>query len=556
MKKNRIVTRVKDRTGLAKSKNRNADLAVLRGKYAQFSKNLKFLVSALRHQHDAMLAHSKARLEVAKAVNALTVETPLFKCGGDIPASAVGTADGGGGDDDDEDAAHGGDGAASEAVVPHRQDPGSYAAIVLQLHKKHKMYGDKYAEHILEYATKWHSLLDTRVAKHLKEAEKLRVDLDHYGRKVDDLNKSMNKTMSKGKSVSDAGADKVKRNEQKLVQARMEYDRFINNLCGFLEEVINRGWKDMHPLLIKMGQFDGALSAEETSLLKGSMAAVMMELKRMPARHPGLQPAGRLKDLENSSLESICRLHNGGGGGRESPLALQQGGGGEVAPYAGRGESGGAAGPSGGLFGGLVEPGGGGGMRHSSSTGGMSLGGSGGSGTMSHSGSLVLAGSGGGNDWAAAAGLSPPPSGGLAAGGGGLAPLPPPLRPPAPSHLQQQQYRAQDMSPQAMATSDLLTTMRHAAPPPTMDDIFAGGGGTTAPPPAGMPPPPPSMPPPPPPSLGGLSMYDGPAPAHPPHPGPRPPQAGPGPGTHPFGASFGHPSTAAPAPAPPYNPFG
>ena len=95
MKKNRIVTRIKDTTGIAKSKNRNEDLIELRAKYQQFSKNLKFLITSLTNNHASMVAYGKSRLEVAKAINALTVDTPLFGCAGDIPANAVGTTDGG-----------------------------------------------------------------------------------------------------------------------------------------------------------------------------------------------------------------------------------------------------------------------------------------------------------------------------------------------------------------------------------------------------------------------------------------------------------------------------
>ena len=82
MKKNRIVTRVKDKTGIAKSKNRNDDLISLRAKYHQFAKNLKFLITTLTNNHAAMVSYSKSRLEVAKAINTMTVDTPLFKCAG------------------------------------------------------------------------------------------------------------------------------------------------------------------------------------------------------------------------------------------------------------------------------------------------------------------------------------------------------------------------------------------------------------------------------------------------------------------------------------------
>jgi hypothetical protein len=97
MKKNRIVTRIKDTTGIAKSKNRNEDLIELRAKYQQFCKNLKFLILLLTNNHALMVAYGKLRLKVAKTINALSVDTPLFGWAGDIPAAAVGTTEGGAG---------------------------------------------------------------------------------------------------------------------------------------------------------------------------------------------------------------------------------------------------------------------------------------------------------------------------------------------------------------------------------------------------------------------------------------------------------------------------
>ena len=65
MKKNRIATRLKDKTGIAKSKNRSDDLLSLRTKYEQFSKNLKFLIKTLTNNQVAMQQYSKSRLEVS-----------------------------------------------------------------------------------------------------------------------------------------------------------------------------------------------------------------------------------------------------------------------------------------------------------------------------------------------------------------------------------------------------------------------------------------------------------------------------------------------------------
>ena len=115
----------------------------------------KFLITTLTNNNNNMISYSKSRLEVAKAINALTVDTPLFKCAGDIPAGAVGTTDGGGGSEQQP--------STSTDIVQHNSsNPTSYAAIHLQLHKKYKLYSEKYAEHILKYAAEWERILTTR----------------------------------------------------------------------------------------------------------------------------------------------------------------------------------------------------------------------------------------------------------------------------------------------------------------------------------------------------------------------------------------------------------
>eukprot|EP00571_Detonula_confervacea_P013277 CAMPEP_0172299422 /NCGR_PEP_ID=MMETSP1058-20130122/1738_1 /TAXON_ID=83371 /ORGANISM="Detonula confervacea, Strain CCMP 353" /LENGTH=611 /DNA_ID=CAMNT_0013008869 /DNA_START=157 /DNA_END=1992 /DNA_ORIENTATION=+ len=516
MKKNRIVTRVKDKTGIAKSKNRSEDLNDLRSKYTQFAKNQKFLITTLTNNHASMAAYSKSRLEVAKAINSLTVDTPLFKCAGDIPANAVGTTDGGGGN------------STSTDIVPHQSHPSSYAAIHLQLHKKNKMYLEKYTEHILNYATEWERILSTRITGHLKQSEKLRVDLDHYARKVEDMNKTMNKTMSKGKSINDAGVDKLKRNEQKLSQARQEYDRFVNDLCGFMEEVMERGWKDLHPLLVKMAQFDATLSNEEAVLLKGSMAGVTENLKGMGTKYPNLKAQGRLKELETWSLESLNKVNPSSRS--DSPLMITHGGG-ENASYVTQSSGGGD--PTLGIHAGLGAPSdgsldlnaGGGGFFGSSgqisgsqisrtssfaSNSGSDAGGGYGAPQQPRSRTNTGDSGGGGYDWNVAGGTRSASYRG-APSSGGLPPLNP-QRQGSFHELPQRASSAHDMS----ATSSMLSAMQAAAPPPTMDDIFGGSNSANAgmpPPPSGMPPPPPSMPPPPPPqalspNVSQLSLYD------------------------------------------------
>lgn len=532
MKKNRIATRVKDKTGIAKSKNRSEELGDLRVRYGQFSKNLKFLISTLNGNLEAMRAHSRSRLEVAKAVNALTVDTPLFKCAGDIPSHAIGTTDGGPPDD----GGSGGGGSGADAPPP-----ASYAAVHLRLHKKNKAYGTKYAEHIVAYATEWERILTTRITRHLKEYDKLRVDLDHYGRKVEDINKTHNKTMSKGKSVQEKGVDKLRRNEQKLVQARQEYDRFVNDLCTFLEEVLERGWKDLLPLLVKMGQFDATLSNEEHGLLRGSMAGVTAQMTEVASRYPGLNSQGRLKELETSSLESLARAHPSEREFNSGTLAIAQ------APDAG--DTGLAVG-GGGLFGSLTEGGSRDQLAPAPHHGALSpLGGA----ADNPPRSRADTGDSGAYDWAAGGPVHPPTSSAPTSGNGALMGMP---RTGSGADVMGSSQRMssgslsalrQDLSAQGLATGAMLATMGAAAPAPTLDDVFAssqrqpssmssqhsasrgnsssfgadafGGAGAANPPPQapvpppmmppGPPPPPPSAAPPAPPQAGmaHMSLY-------------------------------------------------
>lgn len=540
MKKNRIVTRVKDKTGIAKSKNRDENLIDLRAKYTQFAKNQKFLITTLTQNHAAMAVYSKSRLEVAKAINSLTVDTPLFKCAGDIPANAVGTTDGGGG--------------PSDAIIAHQNQPFSYAAIHLQLHKKNKMYQEKYTEHILNYASEWERILSTRITSNLRQSEKLRVDLDHYAKKVEDMKKTHNKTMNKGKIINDSGQDKLKRNEQKLLQAKAQYDRFVNDLCGFMEDVMERGWKDLHPLLVKMAQFDATLSNDEAVLLKGSMAGVTESLKGMGAKYPNLKPQGRLKELENFSLESLNKANPSmrsdtplmitHGGGEDAAYVTQLSGGGDNGIHAGLG----GPGPSDGIV--EYNNVGGGGIfgsgESTSSFASMNGSDSGGYGAGSERSGRSITGdsAGGGYDWGAGAGGGAVRAGSFrgAPSSGGL----PPLNPPRQGSFNDLPQRASsDMSP----TSGMLPIMPVSPPAPTMNDIFGRPSG----PHAGMPPPPPSMPPPPPPqalspNVSQLSLYDHGSSPHPPAPSsmygvgclsPQPSVASHGTGTNPFDDAFG-----------------
>lgn len=149
----------------------------------------------------------------------------------------------------------------------------------------------------------------TRVTSNLKQSEKLRRELDHYQQKVEVMRLSTNKTMSQGKIVKPEQADRLKRNEEKLFQARRHYEEFANDLCLLIEEVTERSWKDLHPIFIKLAQFHGSIAADEQKYF-ANLFNVAEDLKQM-ARSHGLRPQARLKQLESENGKSVSTKQPG-----------------------------------------------------------------------------------------------------------------------------------------------------------------------------------------------------------------------------------------------------
>ncbi len=166
-----------------------------------------------------------------------------------------------------------------------------------------KMYTQRFKEHVLKYTTEWETSVTSRVDAGLKELDKQRLDLEHYTRKFEALRLSANKLMSSGKTVPTATADKLKRNEMKLLHAKHNYEVYSSSFALLISEVTERCWKDLHPLLVKIIQFDSALAADENkyfSLLNDAAA----KLKKIGTDN-SLDPKGRLTGIQSLKPEEL-----------------------------------------------------------------------------------------------------------------------------------------------------------------------------------------------------------------------------------------------------------
>lgn len=185
----------------------------------------------------------------------------------------------------------------------------SYASVHDTLSAKSKSYATKFKQFVLDYAIEWDKVVRTRVEGGLKKAEALRRELDHYQKKVEALRLTTNQALAKGKTVAPATAERLGRNEEKLISSKQGYNKIATDLCILMEEVTERAWRDLHPLLIKCAQFDMTMSSDESSILSALNQSV--SALKLVATEKGLSPQARLKDIASLNPELLSTRPGG-----------------------------------------------------------------------------------------------------------------------------------------------------------------------------------------------------------------------------------------------------
>ena len=219
------------------------------------------------HQHAAMQALAKAKLQVAQHIALLSRDTVLYEMAGQSAGADR----------------------SSESV-------NSFFSIQEGVCNKNIMYVDKYKQFVVDYAQEWYTTVTTRVGEGLKRAETMRVELSHYQSKVESLRQSANSTMAKGKQIDTKTSEKLTRNEDKFIKTKEQTSRYINDLCLLMEEITERSWRDLHPLLVKCAQFETQVSGDE-SKAQAALSQVVTALKKIADDH-GISAQARLKDLK------------------------------------------------------------------------------------------------------------------------------------------------------------------------------------------------------------------------------------------------------------------
>jgi len=250
------------------SPNYSSDLIELKERVRTMCVNINKLVNALRSHHKAMIKLDQTRVDVAKCVSNLAIETLINDQAGLFPL-----------DDNKNDP----------------EDKSSYLGLHLSMRSRREQYYDRYEKNIICYADTWNKVIQIRVMKAMNEAEGMRRNLDHYESKVQGLRKDVKKHFLKGNDMFNKQSNRLKRNEKKLFTSRIKYNDSLSNLCLFLEEVTDRGWKDVYPIILKMLQLDFQMSCDEYTICS-NLKTVRNSLKDLANEH-SLTPHSRLEDL-------------------------------------------------------------------------------------------------------------------------------------------------------------------------------------------------------------------------------------------------------------------
>ena len=168
---------------------------------------------------------------------------------------------------------------------------------------------------VLDHVDQWHNAVTTRVNNGTKTTDALRREVDHYGYKLDSLQASVAKIQEQGKPIPAATTEKVERNQQKLQQANDSYRAAAHEHYWLLDEVVNRSWRELHPVLLHLLEFDLNVNQDNfdngiVSNYESTIATLQRQLQQQQV-NPKRSHSGRLASLATDAPEQLSAQSGG-----------------------------------------------------------------------------------------------------------------------------------------------------------------------------------------------------------------------------------------------------
>lgn len=237
-------------------------LRVAANRFYEFRVKLKHLDSMLRAHLNDLKRAAASRASVIHALAKVSQESPILELVGSSSTNNDSTT--------------------------------SYATTALR-DQQTSVQLDRYEREIVSYVTEWEKTVSTRVATELKHIANLHNKWTKYHQKVEQLKASAQKK----KHPSSDLEDKITWNESKLRTAKKEYRRNLIAVTLLTEEVTDRGWKDLIPLMIRLIDYDVHATKTAAGLLAqlNHVREEMVELGRRYEMDFEAIRSGRLRVL-------------------------------------------------------------------------------------------------------------------------------------------------------------------------------------------------------------------------------------------------------------------
>jgi hypothetical protein len=97
--------------------------------------------------------------------------------------------------------------------------------------------------------------------------------------------------------------ERLDRNKIKYEEARNAYTQYAQDLRLYIEEVTERGWKDLFPVLMTLSRLEISLASDENKLLS-DLVDITSSMSSLAQRY-GLEPESRVKDLETKDVKDL-----------------------------------------------------------------------------------------------------------------------------------------------------------------------------------------------------------------------------------------------------------
>ena len=184
---------------------------------------------------------------------------------------------------------------ASDLVLEEAAASGTYVAIHLCVNDISNSHLNEYYKSMIQYAEEWDLVVSNRIKAGLYEFNKLCDDLHHYTVKVNKLRAV--------KAPSKKLEGKLYRNEQKLVGAQEAHKVYSDHLYMYIEEVADRAWKDLYPLLLNAFEFDLNYCAGQFKFFS-HLTQSIEKIKQVGTDY-GLHAQGRLAQLDADPMQNV-----------------------------------------------------------------------------------------------------------------------------------------------------------------------------------------------------------------------------------------------------------